>query len=342
MKKITLILVLLLTFALISAAVAQEEETTDDDSDDEDLSEEENEEETDEVEETELTEEDISESTMEEVSSMNTKPGAEVRLLQLEKSITRNILAGQEVIDRIAEKGNDTSELEAIITELEALKLEVQSLDPNSENAVEEFVNIKQEAIELVKEFREKAKELIEEGYRLALGQRIRNMNMTEIKEYNLRIRARIHSLNAEIVSKTFIALGIDNPELIDKVKSGEATFAEVKDEVKTTLQAMTPEERKAAWSNLKESGVKKDVAARARIEKARLKINERKANRMEWMTKAANRIQDADKRARVQATLEKRTQLVDNRIARIENRLDKAQAIRQNLKDKVAGGGQE
>ena len=44
------------------------------------------------------------EETEEEVEVMRTKKGAEVRLLQLEKAITRNILFGEEVIAKVEEK----------------------------------------------------------------------------------------------------------------------------------------------------------------------------------------------------------------------------------------------
>jgi Spy/CpxP family protein refolding chaperone len=290
--------------------------------------------------EEELTEETIVQDTMAEVSTMDQKIGAELRLLQLEKAITRNILGGNEVIAQVEEDGKDATELEALITEFEALKLEVQDLNPEDEGAVEAFVNIKQEAIEISKEFREIARGLLEQGDRLAIASKIKEMDKTELQQYNEQIRNKIHAQNAEIVSKTFDSLGIENDELLTKVENGEATHEEVRNEIRNAVQAMTPEEKRAAFTTLKESGVRKDVAVRAKIEKARLNINERKATRLDYLEKASERIQNPERKARVQSALEQRYGVIDSRIDAISNRLDRAKEIRQNISDRRTAGG--
>jgi hypothetical protein len=293
-----------------------------------------------EVDEGALTDDTVAQDTVEEVSSMGLKTGAELRIIQLEKAITRNILGGNEVISVVEDKGKDASGLEALLTELEALKLEVQGIDPEAEDALESFVSIKQEALEVSKEFRETARTLLEQGDRLAIAARIKEMDKTDLKQYNEQIRSRIHAQNAEIVRKTFEALGIDNEELISKVSNGEANSSEVRDEVRNAVQAMTPEERKAAWANLKESGVKKDIAVRARIEKARLNINERKATRLDYLAKASEKIKDPERKARVQSALENRSAVIDGRISAISDRLDKAKDMKQNLRNRITAGG--
>lgn len=293
--------------------------------------------------EEELTEETIAQDTMAEVSTMDQKIGAELRLLQLEKAITRNILGGNEVIAQVEEDGKDASELEALITELEALKLELQDLNPEDEGAVEAFVNIKQEAIEISKEFREIARGLLEQGDRLAIASKIKEMDKTELQQYNEQIRNKIRAQNAEIVRKTFNSLGIENDELLTKVENGEATHEEVRNVIRNAVQAMTPEEKRAAWTTLKESGVRKDVAVRAKIEKARLNINERKAARLDWLTRASEKIQDPERKARVQSALEQRSRVIDSRIGAISNRLERTREIKQNIRDiKTAGGASE
>lgn len=312
MKKQIFGISLLLVFSLFPAAMAQEE----------------------------LTEEAIAQDTMAEASSMDQKIGAELRLLQLERAIARNILGGNQVIAQVEENGKDATELEALITELEALKLEVQDLDPQDAGAVEAFVNIKHEAIEISREFREIARGLLEQGDRLAIASKIRAMDKTELQQYNEQIRNKIRAQNAEIVSKTFDALGIENEELVAKVENGEATHAEVRNEIRNAVEAMTPEEKRAAWTTLMESGVRKDVAVRARIEKARLNINERKATRIDYLAKASEGIQDPERKARVQLALEQRLSVIDNRIDIISNRLDRAKEIRQNIRDTRAAGG--
>ena len=57
--------------------------------------------------------------------------GAKIRLLQLEKSILKNILHGEAVIEFITEnfEEEDTNELVEIVEELKVLKDEVASTD---------------------------------------------------------------------------------------------------------------------------------------------------------------------------------------------------------------------
>ncbi len=288
----------------------------------------------------ELTEETIAQDTMVEVFTMGQKIGAEMRLLQLEKAITINILGGNEVIAQVEEDGKDATELEALITEFEALKLEIQDLDPEDEEAVEAFVNIKHEAIEISKEFREIAKGLLEQGDKLAIASRIKGLNNTELEQYNEQIRNKIYAQNAEIVSKTFDVLGIENDVLLTKIENGEVTNEEVRNEIRDALQAMTSEEKRSAWTTLKESGIRKVVAVRAKIEKARLNIFERKAKRLDYLTKATERIQDPDRKAKVQSTLEKRSSTIENRTYAISNRLEKAKEIGQNIRNITKGRG--
>jgi len=286
--------------------------------------------------EEETVDESSDESTLAEASLMDTGVGAQIRLLQLEKSITRNILIGNEVIDYLQKNNTNTTELEAIITELEALKLEVQDLDPSSEDATEKFVSIKQEAIDLSKEFRDVLKELVGEGNRPLLFGKISGIDRSELDVYNEDIKNLIHSQNFEIVSKIFESLGIENDELLQQIKDGSATYADVKKVISETVKDMTPQERKEAWTEIKESGVRKEIAARAKIEKARLNINERKSIRLEYLTKASGQIKDSEVKARVQASLEKRSGIVDARIERISGRLEKIQEARQNIREDI------
>jgi len=290
----------------------------------------------------ELTEEKIAQDTMSEVFTMGQKLGAEIRLLQLEKSITRNIIVGDQVILKLKEEGKNTTELEVLITELEALKLEIQNLNPEDEDAVERFVNIKHDAIEITKEFREISRDLLDKGDRLEIAEKIKEMDKNELNQYNERIRNKIRVQNAEIIRKIFDSLGIENEELLTRIESGNATYAEVRNEIRNAIERMTPEERREAWGALKESGVRKDIAVRARIEKARLNINKRRAILLDYLKKASEKIQDPERKARVQNAIEKRSDIIQRRIDTISNRLEKTKEIRENIIERRRGGRQE
>jgi hypothetical protein len=106
-KKWNIIMVLMLMVPLASYALA-------DDADD-----------------TQQDEIEINEETQKEIEIMSDHLGAQIRLLQLEKAITKNIAKGNEVIAALKEADINTTILEAILAELELVKEEVQSADPN-------------------------------------------------------------------------------------------------------------------------------------------------------------------------------------------------------------------
>ena len=92
MKKIlSLILVLLLTTSIVSLSLADEADNTED------------------------------EEIIEEISIMDYPYGSEVRLLQLEKKLTRNIMIGEKIIEILQELEIETEELELILEEMNIL-----------------------------------------------------------------------------------------------------------------------------------------------------------------------------------------------------------------------------
>lgn len=304
--------------------------STDDDSD-------ENEED-----EQEVTVKSSEDETEDEVESMSNRNGAEMRLLQLEKAITRNILGGNEVIAQIEKNGTNVSELESLINKLEALKLEVQELDPSADDAVETFVNIKKDAIETSQEFRKIARSLLKEGDRLEIAKKIKEMNWSEVREYNDRIKIKVRAQNAEIARKTFESLGVDNPELLAKIESGEVSIKEVRVEIETRFKSMSAEEKKESLVKLRESDVKKDLIVREKMEKSRLVQNERTAKRIEYAQKASERIKDPVRKERVQKTLEVRSDKVDQRIEKNTNRIENIKETRQTIRENKNSGGEQ
>ena len=223
---------------------------------------------------------DNDEETETQIELMNKGIGAEVRLLQLEKVITRNILKAEEVISAVTKKGGDASELEALKAELEAVKEEVQALDPEAEDAVQNFVDLKSDAIDLSKQFRDKAKELLSKEDAAALRIRLKEIDREELKNINEEIKNKVREFNVEQLKKTYEILGIEDTSLIDQYANGEATLKDIRAQIKEQLQSMSEEERKTAISKLKEAGVKRVVTAKAAIEKVKLKALERKEAR--------------------------------------------------------------
>ncbi|MFH1332734.1 MAG: hypothetical protein ABIH53_00665 [archaeon] len=253
MKKIISILLVMLVALSALPLVLADDNTTVDDTTDNDL-EDEDEEET-------------------EAEIMGTQYGAEVRLLQLEKAITLNIERGREVIA----EAEDPTELEAILAELEALLTEVQNADPAAEDAVQTFVDLKKDARDLCKQFRDAAKPLIPEEKQEQLREKIRKMEHKELKE---KIKAKIRAFNSHKMQNFYGVLGLEE-DIVEKIINGEITAKEAKEQMKEKLKSMTKEERKEAYQQLKEQRIAAEVAAKAKVAKAKENFLERQQNRI-------------------------------------------------------------
>ena len=303
-------------------------ETSDDDSGKEDESETEDTTETSEEEltETEVDEETSDEETEEEAKMIVSQEGAKVRLLQLEKAITRNILHGNEVIASITEKSAtaETAELEAIIAQLEVLKSEVVAIDPADagEETAQKFVEIKKDAIELSQEFRKKARELVKAEDLPKLKARLDAKDKERLKEMREKIKESKKDFNAAKVQAAFGALGIRNPELLAKVENGEATLKEVREYLKESFKELSKDKKRDAVKKMRETISKDAVFKRAVSDKARLNYLERKQSRLENRLEKAERLDiDEDAKEKLRERISAIGEKIENADARIEKR---------------------
>jgi len=335
MKKMNaLFLVLIMLFSVLSVAFAQDDTGAAgiDAGDVTDVSgtdsvtdvEAETDEEATEEEAEEVEEEAIDEETEEEVELISESNfGATVRLLQLEKAVTKSYLIGMGVISVLSEKGEDVAELESILAEIEVLKDEVSNLDPNSENAVDDFVNIKRDIKDLNREFRKIASPLLTANDKQSIRDSIKDND--ELASLNQEIRDALRELNANRVEKALDRMGVSDPELIEKIESGDATRAEVKDALKSGYQNLDPELKAAARLKLR-NAVKERVDLRKKVvEKVKLgHLEVRKARYVDRLKKIP---------VKKRVLVKKRINTKVKRLNKVENRIkDKIQVNRAKL----------
>ncbi|PIN72500.1 hypothetical protein COV21_01980, partial [Candidatus Woesearchaeota archaeon CG10_big_fil_rev_8_21_14_0_10_45_5] len=176
---------------------------------------------------------ELNETEEEEIRPMRFPHGAQVRLLELEKSITRNILVGNQTIAAI-KAGNssaNTTNLVSIIDKLIILRNEVRTITVNetamlnktSEELAQQFVDIKREAINLSKEFRDAARPLLKETDRQIIREYMKEIDRTELKNIDDEIRDARHRYNADLLNATFSHLGLNNSALLERVRNGDA-----------------------------------------------------------------------------------------------------------------------
>ena len=173
---------------------------------------------------------------IDEISSFGSKWGAEMRLLQLSYSIEKNILWGNEIIANIKEINSsyDTSDLEAIIVELETLRDEVAEINASTgEEAAREFVEAKAEAIDLTQQFRKEVYAIIPPGERNEIRKNLTNVSNNRLRNLSANIAQNMFKFNTERVERLLSDLNISNPELMERITSGNITKKELTDQLK-------------------------------------------------------------------------------------------------------------
>ncbi|MBL7054943.1 hypothetical protein ISS05_04265 [Candidatus Woesearchaeota archaeon] len=217
------------------------------------------EDETGEVEEaTEEAVEEVEEAAIDEETEEETELiaesglGAKVRILQLKQAVTKSYITGTEVVNVLKEKEGDVSELEAVLAEIEILKEEVDMLDSESETAVEDFVNVKRDLRMLNNEFKKIVGSNLSADDKQAIKDALKDNE--ELANLNQEIRDAIRELNANRVGKALERMGLEDPELVDKIESGNVTREEVKTALGNAFGQLSDEEKEEAKQRFRET----------------------------------------------------------------------------------------
>lgn len=245
-------------------------------------------------------------NTLEEVKLIASPYGAEVRLIQLEKSITKNILVGAKVIE-IIEKNHsefDLTDAESKLNELEALLEEVKeySLEEKDRNTiVSDFVAMKKEAVTLTQEFRTLTKNALESEDIVEVKDAIKELDLKELNNINQAIKNAIRTHNAERTQTMLEILGIENPELIQSIIDGNTTKQEVKDTIKEAFSDLNAQERIRVRAEIRETINKRIISEKSLIQQAKtkglqrfLQIESQRMQRLSnWLENKANNLNE-------------------------------------------------
>lgn len=235
-------------------------------------------------------EETPDEETNNQVADMANKSGSEIRLMQLEAAIEKNVIAGEEVVEDVL---NDTPEanvsgLNSLIAELEVLEEEVSSMidsvdeNENSSELADDFVTIKTEAMQLSREFHMQANEMLPENAKEKVRERIRNQTGQETEEKRERIQEKTREHNAEQVKKVLGVMGEVNETLVEKVRDGEMNVGQAVSSVAQKYRGLGEEQRGEAKARINEQKAEKRVRGQAMMEQAKEGLQERMRNRVE------------------------------------------------------------
>ena len=245
----------------------------------------------DEAEEPEENESEIDDETEEETEIMNNSLGSEIRLLQLEKAITKNLIKGERAVEMSKELGYNTSDLEAIIGEMRLLLEEVQAADPSSNDSVQVFIDLKSDAKNLTKEFRETIKELLSDVKYRELKEQIQEMLSERVQNLSKKIQNRIKQFNRNQIHRLFIYIGEVNESLAEQYENGNATLEQVKSQISKMVNQMMREKKQQMFYDLKAEKIKNKDDVEAVLENVNVNFAQREQTRLqERLLKAENK----------------------------------------------------
>jgi len=223
---------------------------------------------------------EIDEETQEEVEIMVNKVGAQIRLLQLEKVITINIVQGEYVISLLND--TNTSMLEAFLAELRLVKEEVQSADPNASDAIQTFIDLKNDSVSLITDFRTKLHTLVDNETAEDFKNQIQEMSNENIENLGQRIQEMVREYNAnrlEIIQGFITNL---NESLIEGYKNGNNSMDEVKQNISEIAKNMTREKIYEFVLQIKEYNINRAAQVLQHVADALEGFQERKQERLE------------------------------------------------------------
>ena len=224
----------------------------------------------------------IDKHTCSQINVFNSPDGAEIRFIQLEKSVTNNIYKGQLIIKNLSELGYQTLDLETILAEMELLLGEIQAVDVNDSEAVYLFVELKQDAIDLSNEFRETLNQLLDDETRAALKEAIKNNVCEKAQGMKSSIQNKVKLYNAEQLEEIFRILGESNSQDLQKYKNGTLSLMQVKQKLALHAGELNIEEKFNLLIQIKSENIKLKIQSRVNIQNVTNEYAYRKCARLQ------------------------------------------------------------
>jgi hypothetical protein len=206
-----------------------------------------------------------------ELENLVTPAGASVRLFQLEKSIERNIIRGEEIISLGNFSSEDVALLEEQLSLLRALLNEVQEMELNDtpEELALAFVSVKREAIVISQDFRTIARNSVSEQEANHIRARVEDT----VKEHLLQVRARIEEKrnehNALQLARLQERMGLVDEDLINRVRQGDVNASEIGQQLRKQLKNISQERVRSMTQEIKEERLSRQIFGQTIAEQA-------------------------------------------------------------------------
>jgi hypothetical protein len=219
----------------------------------------------------ELPEDYTVDETEKEIEIMNNSLGAEIRLLQLEKALLKNILKGEMAVQVLIGLGfntteNNTDELESILAEMKILLEEVKVANTSSNDSVQIFISLKNESKNLTAHFRETIRGLLNETSLKEIRERIKEMTSDELNNYGKRIRNLIKQFNVNQLYRLYGIIGETNSSFVNDYFNGTLPLNETKLQILKIINQKSKEKKYQIFLEIKGENIRKQIHAQNAI----------------------------------------------------------------------------
>ena len=249
MKKITNMFIMLMIFISISSlAIADDTEENDD--------------------------EGFDTETEQEIEIMNNSVGSEIRLLQLQKAIIKNILKGEMAVDVLKGLDYNTSSMELILLEMKVLLEDVKEVNTSSNDSLLLFIEYKSNAKNLTTQFRETIRDMLSGEKLVDIRKRISEMASEELENYSKMIRNKIKQFNRNQMYKLYGIIGESNNSFVNEYYNGNISLRDVKIQINKKLNQMNRERKFEIFSEIKKEKIKNKISSNVSIDDFKNKGN--------------------------------------------------------------------
>ena len=243
----------------------------------------------------------------------NNKLGAEIRLLQLEKAIIKNIEKGEQLLTILNDSEENITDLQVILAEFYLLKQEVQTANPNATDAVSIFVDLKHDAVNLTKDFRETLRTVVNSSTLGQLQQRIRNMTCNQTQNVTNTIQSKIRQYNTNQFQYLYQLLNENNTDWICKYQNGSLTENQVKQNLTKRIQQNKTTYQFQILTSLKQKKIQNKIQTQNSIQNASNGFEQRQENRLKKRLQQSENLTD-------NPLYQKLTKRIQQKLGKIDN----------------------
>ncbi|MEM4755584.1 MAG: hypothetical protein QW594_00445 [Candidatus Woesearchaeota archaeon] len=209
--------------------------------------------------------------------------GAQVRLLQLQKAIKKNIIAGQEIVSQIQQQTPtaDITKMQELLQKMEGVLEKTQQqlneiqqqADPikESKTLALAYVELKNEAKTLTHEFRQLAQQYAKDidGIKLKIKEK-QQRHQEELKQYDQKIKEKKQQYYSNQIQHYEAILQKKDSTLAKQVEEGQLTVEEAWEQLRQQWKILDNNQKQQARIRLNEEHAKQQIhqiAIKSRVE---------------------------------------------------------------------------